>query len=506
MVILIAGAVAAIEYAIHYADPILRARVIQTLSTRFDSKVELGEFHVTVLRGLGVEGKNLSLRSNQYPDLPPQISIGQFDFRTGILDLFRSPTHVGSVNLKNLVIRIPSKNKRKAMPKTGGHGKIQIVIDQIVCDDTQLFLMHDDPNSSPTHFVIHKLVMDNVGSGKPWHFKAHLVNPKPIGDIATEGSFGPWNADAPHDTPVDATYSFTHADLSTTHGITGILSSKGKFAGPLDRLIVDGTTDTPDFSVDVSGHKLALHTEFHAIVDGTNGDTYLQPVKAHFLNTDLTAVGKVVRASDGKPGHHIVLQVTIDKGRIEDLLTMGASTDPPVMNGPVQVKTLFDLPPGEQSVSKRLRLRGTFDVESATFSNLQVQEKIDELSLRGRGKADEAKDLSKKKITAANQLPQVPVTLKGKFRMAKQNIHMPNLVFKVPGATIQLAGSYSLDGKQFNFTGHARLQAHLSSVVGGWKGALLTPVDPFLSKNGAGTVIPIKITGTKSSPHFGLNF
>jgi hypothetical protein len=41
--------------------------------------------------------------------------------------------------------------------------------------------------------------------------------------------------------------------------------------------------------------------------------------------------------------------------------------------------------------------------------------------------------------------------------------------------------------------------------VGGWKGKLLTPLDPFFSKNGAGTDIPIKITGTKANPHFGLN-
>jgi hypothetical protein len=43
-------------------------------------------------------------------------------------------------------------------------------------------------------------------------------------------------------------------------------------------------------------------------------------------------------------------------------------------------------------------------------------------------------------------------------------------------------------------------------MVGGWKGLLLTPVDPFFKKHGAGTELPIRITGTKSEPHFGLNF
>ena len=103
------------------------------------------------------------------------------------------------------------------------------------------------------------------------HFVAQLVNPKPLGDIASSGNFGPWNADEPSDTPVNGSYSFTHADLSTTHGIAGMLSSQGKYSGQLDTITVDGTTDTPDFSVDVSGHKVDLTTQFHAIVNGTNG-------------------------------------------------------------------------------------------------------------------------------------------------------------------------------------------------------------------------------------------
>jgi hypothetical protein len=35
---------------------------------------------------------------------------------------------------------------------------------------------------------------------------------------------------------------------------------------------------------------------------------------------------------------------------------------------------------------------------------------------------------------------------------------------------------------------------------------LLKPVDRFFSKDGAGTEIPVKITGTKSEPHFGVDF
>lgn len=503
--LIIAGLLAA-QYAIRHAGPMLRTRVIQTLSKRFNSQVQLGEFNVSVLQGLDVEGKNLSLRSNLDPTLPPQIQVGQFSFHTGLLDVFRSPMRIGTVQLHGLVLTIPPKGQRSAMPKSKkSHGKISIFIDKIVCDDATLTMVTDKPNKVPLQFKIHALTMTRVGSKQPMHFVAHLVNPKPLGDIATSGNFGPWNADQPSDTLVNGTYSFTHADLSTTHGIAGMLSSQGKYSGQLDTINVDGTTDTPDFSVDVSGHKVDLTTQFHAIVNGTNGNTYLQPVKAHFLHTDITATGDVVRAQ-GQPGHDIHLNVVIDKGRVEDLLELGVNTDPPVMTGNVQLKTKFYLPPGKEPVNQKLQLQGTFAAQNISFSNDKIQKKMDQLSLRSQGKAAEAKGMDNETGVLLPGQQDVQANMHGTFSLGNGKLTLPQLVCAVPGAEIRLAGVYTLDGKEFDFTGHARMQASVSSIVGGWKGKLLTPLNPFFSKNGAGTDIPIKITGTQSNPHFGLNF
>jgi hypothetical protein len=41
--------------------------------------------------------------------------------------------------------------------------------------------------------------------------------------------------------------------------------------------------------------------------------------------------------------------------------------------------------------------------------------------------------------------------------------------------------------------------------VTGWKHIALKAVDPFFSKAGAGTVLPIKITGKRGQPQFGLD-
>ena len=66
------------------------------------------------------------------------------------------------------------------------------------------------------------------------------------------------------------------------------------------------------------GSGVPLTTRFHCIVDGTNGDTWLEPVDGMLGHTHILARGKVVLAEDAngkKHGHDIVLTVAIDRGR-----------------------------------------------------------------------------------------------------------------------------------------------------------------------------------------------
>ena len=138
----------------------------------------------------------------------------------------------------------------------------------------------------------------------------------------------------------------------------GSSSSVGEFAGQLDRIDVNGTTKTPDFSVDVSGQPVPLDTTFHAIVDGTNGDTYLQPVDAQFLQTKLTARGGVY-GKKGVKGRTIQLDVTMDHGTLEDVLKLAVKSAKPVMTGAISLTTKLLIPPGEPKVADRLQLDGT---------------------------------------------------------------------------------------------------------------------------------------------------
>jgi hypothetical protein len=97
---------------------------------------------------------------------------------------------------------------------------------------------------------LHSLTLHGAGIGQPMRFLSELTNPKPPGLIHTSGKFGPWNLDSPSETPVSGHYTFQNADLSVFNGISGILSSTGDFAGMLQEIVVDGTTETPDFKLD----------------------------------------------------------------------------------------------------------------------------------------------------------------------------------------------------------------------------------------------------------------
>jgi hypothetical protein len=85
-------------------------------------------------------------------------------------------------------------------------------------------------------------------------------------------------------------------------------------------------------------------------------------------------------------------------------------------------------------------------------------------------------------------------------------IALPNLKYTVPGAEIDLNGTYGVDGATLNFKGTAQMQATVSQMVGGWKGMLLKPADKLFKKNGAGTEVPIHVDGTEQDPMFGVDF
>jgi hypothetical protein len=368
----------------------------------------------------------------------------------------------------------------------------QVVIDTLEAPESRLVIIRRDPAKPPRVWSMHMLKLRSVGLHSSMPFETVLTNAVPPGEIAASGAFGPWVRLDPGRTPLEGRFTFERADLSVFNGISGTLSAHGTFGGVLELLEVQGETRTPDFMIAVSGHKVPLTTTYHAVVDGTNGNTTLDPVNATILDTSLVAEGGVYEV-EGVKGRVVRLDVAINGGRLEDIMRLAVKTPNPPMTGRLNLKTTFELPPGKRDVVDKLQLAGGFGIERGQFTDTGVQRKIDELSRRARGRAE--KEEAPRRVAS---------NFSGEFRLGQGRLALPVVAFNVPGAVVELSGVYDLRQELINFAGNLFMDAKLSETVTGFKSVLLKVVDPFFRREGR-TVVPLKIDGSRSNPQFGLD-
>lgn len=481
-------------------QPIAREYFISTLKKRYQSDVELGNLRISLYPTVRASGDNLVFWFHGRHDKPPLVQIRRFSFEAGFVKFFRTPKHISRLRLEGLQIHVPSREEREAgnsptaERKHSSSDATAFVLDEVIADGATLEVAPKDPAKDPLTFDIVRLTLRSVGMGLPMSFHAELTNPKPPGLIRSDGRFGPWNADAPSDSPLDGDYTFRDADLSVFKGITGILSSDGIYNGQLGNLEVQGTTDVPDFTLKIAGRKMPLHTEFQATVDGTNGNTVLHPVHAKLGGTGFDVSGSIER--NALESHKtILLDAKTNSGipaRLEDFLRLAVKSPNPPMTGAVRFDTKVEIPPGSADVLDRLRLDGTFGLSGVRFTSPDVQGKIAGLSHRAQG-------------DPANHDPDVRADFQGDFHLFGGELSFPALQFTVPGANVSLRGSYVLRSGALDFRGTAKLDATVSQMTTGFASQLLKHLDPFFQREGAGTVLPITIGGTRGTPSFRLD-
>jgi hypothetical protein len=154
----------------------------------------------------------------------------------------------------------------------------------------------------------------------------------------------------------------------------------------------------------------------------------------------------------------------------------------------LNLKTKIVLPPGKVKVLDKLTLDGEFTVTDARFASSDVRDKLASFSRHAQGQPDNP--------DAGSAISD----LRGKFHLKNGIITFQNLTFSVPGAEIRLDGTYAIRGENLDFNGELRMEAKLSQLVSGKKSFFLKAIDPFFSKHGAGTFLPISISGTRDSP------
>jgi hypothetical protein len=488
---LAAMAVFAVALAIVLRPAHIKSLLVRGVAEHLHMDAAVDHVEVGLLPRPHVTGSGLALRQSDRPDLPPFIRIEHFSVNIGPLSILRK--HVNTVNADGLTINVPPSDSRGGLPGGNGQdsGMSDVIVDHFVTKDATLRFVPRESDDTPLVFAIASLTVDAVGFGSPMPFKAQLTNPIPEGRVDATGQIGPWNADAGSETPLQGDYTFTHADLSTINGIGGILESTGAFQGTLTAIKVKGTATVPDFNLDLGGRAQPLEAAFQTVVDGTDGSTTLERVDATMAGTPMVVTG-AIRNLAGPGNHDVNLQVQVDSGRIEDLLALVIDSPTPVMVGDVSFKADFSLPPGPTRVRNRLKLSGTFGLANTTFTGGDVQQKIVELSRRSQGKDKE------------DPMPRVVTDLRGRFALANARATLTGLTFQVPGASVNLHGTYALATGAMDFHGTLNMDASVSDAVGGVKSVFIKPFNWMFKGEQDGSVVPIKITGTKDAPKFGL--
>jgi hypothetical protein len=322
-------------------------------------------------------------------------------------------------------------------------------------------------------------------------FVARLTNPKPIGEVATEGTLGPWNKEDPGSTSIDGRFSFSDADLGSLRGLAGILQSTGTYSGTIAEIHAKGSADIAKFAV--TGQPVALATRYDVLVGGTTGDVVLQPVEVDVLDSHLSSAGAIVRAREVK-GRRIEMTVRAPDAKIEDLLRLALTADPPPLSGPVDLETALRIEPGDVPLIRRLHLDGRFTIRRARFARTDIQKTLARVSRFTGGTP-----------VGGEEGSSVAANMTGRFTLDGGTLRFQSVAFEVPGTAVRLTGSYGLEDGMLDMRGTVRVARSVANAaparVAGWIEAL-GRIDERLKMDTTGTTIPITIKGPREKPAF----
>lgn len=486
LVILVAAAAAIAGPAI---SRIARARIVSTLDEHFASEVRIGTFKLTLFPSITAIAEDIVFQKKDAGTAPPLIQIRRLSAHANFLKLIAG--HVSLVNVEGLNIQVTPRGPEQKTPRNPSNPSKTFVVDELTADGAKLTVFPRDPSKEPLEFDIQKLQVEKASAATAMPFHAVLRNAKPPGLVDSDGSFGPWNKEDPGETPVAGKYIFRDADLGVFKGIAGTLASDGTYRGILQRIEADGTTDVPNFTVLTSGNPIHLTTHFHAIIDGTNGSTALQPVTAEFGHSSVTANGGVEGAKG--QGKTVSLDVVVNQGRLEDMLTLAMNSKTAMMSGAIAFHAKLRIPPGPQMISEKIDIVGVFNASDAQFSNSDVQEKMNDISHRGKGQPKDP------------ETDSVVSHFKGPFSVRNGLLTIQNVTFDIPGVDVSVNGNYTLVQHEMDFHCDARLRAKLSQTTTGFTSFLLKALDPFFKKKNAGAEIAFSVKGDPSHPLVGLD-
>jgi hypothetical protein len=265
----------------------------------------------------------------------------------------------------------------------------------------------------------------------------------------------------------------------------------------LTAIEADATSDIPDFAVG-SGRATHVAASAHGTVNGLNGDVILHGVDARTGVTTVHVQGDIAGAPKATN-----LDLSVTNGRAEDILRPFLQDEVPLI-GALSLRGHAYLAPSKKRLKflQRLQVDGTFDIPAERLTSKTTEKELSGFSERAQGlKTAEAAPAGQN----ANASADVLSSLEGRTKIRNGVVSTQQLRFQMPGAGVDLNGTYNLHDRTVHMLGDLRMQADISHVTTGFKSLLLKPLIPFFKKDNAGAVIPIAITGSPGQYKVGQN-
>jgi len=464
--------------------PFREAAFVRSLREATCTQVSLENFHPTYFPRPGAIVENAVFSGFSARTSPPLATIRTLTVQSSLFGLIRK--HISFIRAEGMEVNIP-----RGQAASGTCSPSRITVDELTAPGAILNFESRDPGKAPTRFVFRTAIFRGLNTDRSVSFTADFSNPEPPGQISASGRFGPWKDSNPFQTPVSGEYSFQNVDLGVFKGITGILTSEGKFEGVLDQIAVRGTTETPRFRVASSSHEGDLKTRFAATVSAKTGNVFLTEVAASIWQTTFSATGSV--ENDPKQDGRVTrLEISTKDGRVQDLLKLFIKDERSPLGGTVSFRSHVILPPQKHPFLKVVELTGDFGIAAGEFSNSSTQERIDKLSAESREQNDQ-------------NPPVVLSDLNGHVDLRNGVAAFSGLSFHVPGVAAEMHGTYGLISEHVDLHGTMKLDSTLSHTAHGGRALLLKVIEPFFKRHPKGSEVPVKIAGTYQRPSFGLD-
>ena len=478
--------------------PFTRKAVITALQKESGRRLQIGSFQATFFP-LGYVAENLRFETPSSEQGKPSFTVRKLAVVARYSDLYLMRKRVKRVFIAGLHLIVPEDQRSpttELKKASGGDDRRPRFseIAQIELDDAVVDFLSADKDSDPFRMSFRRVTIDGVSQNHPASFRMEMDTSQPKGVVHSTGKLGPWDWNDTGNSPFSGSFTFERGDLSVFEGIGGYLKAGGKFAGPLRRVVCNGSVDVPDFHVSGSTHEVPLATSFRATVNGLNADTTFEYVQSHLGGTTLISHG-TIKQDPRRSGKDSVVQLTVYDGRIEDLLLLFTRNPQPSMTGTVSLRADADFPPGSSAFLRRLEIGGDFGIVDSHFTRPQTQAPINHLSKSAEGlkEKDEKNDT---RIVLSN--------LKGHVSAKGGVATLSAVSVEVPGAQATLSGNYNLLNSTLNLKGVLRTTGQLSRTTDGVKSAMLKMVTPFLKKHSV-TIVPFTITGPARNPSFALD-